>query len=65
VLGAVLGSVAAGRIMPHIPLEVGALAVEPVAGAAPHNCALAGTVHASESTVAVKARELRILVPSY
>jgi hypothetical protein len=64
VLGVTIGSVATGRIMPHMPPEAGALAVEPVAGAAPHICALAGTTHASESTVAVKARELRILVSS-
>ena len=64
-LGAAVEPVAAGRIMPHMLPEAGALAVEPVVGAAPHICALAGTAHASESTVAVKARELRILVPSY
>jgi hypothetical protein len=64
VLGAVVGLVATGRIMPHMPPEAGALAIEPVAGAAPHICVLAGTAHASESTVAVRARELRILVSS-
>jgi hypothetical protein len=64
VLGMAIGSVAAERIMPHMPPDAGALAVEPGVGAAPHIWALAGAAHARARAAAVKARELRMACSS-
>jgi Zn2+/Cd2+-exporting ATPase len=64
VLGSAIGSEpAALPVMPHIipPPEAGAVAVDPVVCPPPHIWALAGAAQARASTVAVRAREWRIV----